>query len=44
MITTEVDGEPHGMTVNSLTSVPLYPPRRIVRTDRTGPQDGGADG
>jgi flavin reductase (DIM6/NTAB) family NADH-FMN oxidoreductase RutF len=30
VITTEVDGEPHGMTVNSLTSVSLDPPLLLV--------------
>jgi flavin reductase (DIM6/NTAB) family NADH-FMN oxidoreductase RutF len=30
VITTEADGEPHGMTVNSLTSVSLDPPLLLV--------------
>lgn len=30
VITTEVDGEPHGMTMNSLTSVSLDPPLLLV--------------
>jgi len=30
IVTTEVDGEPHGMTVNSLTSVSLAPPLMLV--------------
>ncbi|NMI01453.1 flavin reductase family protein [Pseudonocardia acidicola] len=30
VVTTEVDGEPHGMTVNSLTSVSLDPPMLLV--------------
>jgi flavin reductase (DIM6/NTAB) family NADH-FMN oxidoreductase RutF len=30
VITTEVDGQPHGMTVNSLTSVSLDPPLLLV--------------
>jgi flavin reductase (DIM6/NTAB) family NADH-FMN oxidoreductase RutF len=34
VVTTEVDGEPHGMTVNSLTSVSLRPALLLVCLNR----------